>query len=162
MQVTDEQRRELVRLIQKEGYSIAKASKATNIPYDNAKAINRTYQRERRINKINYQQRYLNSKQRLAGKKLHKSASEDQSQDSLQNIGLLLSSSSPASSNNPSDHSHTSSDEYIPSRRLSKRPPVRTKNSTHLKAPDKLTPEKVEKPHQLAQTDHESLQSSET
>jgi hypothetical protein len=32
----------------------AKASKATDIPYDNAKAINRTYQREKRINKINY------------------------------------------------------------------------------------------------------------
>jgi hypothetical protein len=41
-------------LIHKEGYSIAKASKATDIPYDNAKAINRTYQREKRINKINY------------------------------------------------------------------------------------------------------------
>ena len=54
VQVTDEQRRELVRLIHKEGYSIAKASKTTEIPYDNAKAINRTYQREKRINKINY------------------------------------------------------------------------------------------------------------
>lgn len=64
MQVTDEQRRELVRLIHDENYSIARASKATQIPYDNAKAINRTYLRESRIKKINYQQRYLNSKAR--------------------------------------------------------------------------------------------------
>jgi molybdenum-dependent DNA-binding transcriptional regulator ModE len=64
VQVTDEQRRELVRLIHDENYSIARASKATGIPYDNAKAINRTYLRESRIKKINYQQRYLNSKAR--------------------------------------------------------------------------------------------------
>lgn len=41
-----------------EGCSIAKASKVTGIPYDNAKAINRTYLRERRIHKINYRLRY--------------------------------------------------------------------------------------------------------
>jgi hypothetical protein len=41
-------------LIHHEGHSIAKASKVTNIPYDNAKAINRTYMREKRIHKINY------------------------------------------------------------------------------------------------------------
>ena len=64
VQVTDEQRRELVRLIHDENYSIARASKATGIPYDNAKAINRTYLRESRIKKINYQQRYLKSKAR--------------------------------------------------------------------------------------------------
>ena len=46
VQVTDEQRSELVRLIHNDGFSIAKASKTTNIPYDNAKAINRTYLRE--------------------------------------------------------------------------------------------------------------------
>lgn len=58
VQVTDSQRRELVRLIHDEGCSIAKASKVTGIPYDNAKAINRTYLREKRIHKINYRLRY--------------------------------------------------------------------------------------------------------
>jgi molybdenum-dependent DNA-binding transcriptional regulator ModE len=54
VQVTDQQRHELIRLIHQESHSIAKASKATGIPYDNAKAINRTYLRERRVHKINY------------------------------------------------------------------------------------------------------------
>jgi molybdenum-dependent DNA-binding transcriptional regulator ModE len=58
VQVTDTQRLELIRLIHQEAYSIAKASKATGIPYDNAKAINRTYLKERRVNKINYRIRY--------------------------------------------------------------------------------------------------------
>lgn len=58
VQVTDRQRIELIRLIHSENYSIAKAAKATEIPYDNAKAINRTYLRERRVNKINYRIRY--------------------------------------------------------------------------------------------------------
>lgn len=58
IQVTDEQRNELVKLIHKEKFSIAKASKATNIPYDNAKAINRTYMKEERVKKINYSERY--------------------------------------------------------------------------------------------------------
>ena len=53
MQVTDEQRGELVRLIHEKGFSIARASKDTQIPYDNAKAINRTYMREKRVHKIN-------------------------------------------------------------------------------------------------------------
>jgi molybdenum-dependent DNA-binding transcriptional regulator ModE len=53
VQVTDEQRRELVRLIHDQGFSIAKASEDTQIPYDNAKAINRTYLREKRVHKIN-------------------------------------------------------------------------------------------------------------
>ena len=55
MQVTDEMRKELVRLIHEESYTIARASKATQIPYDNAKAINRTYIRESRTKKVNYQ-----------------------------------------------------------------------------------------------------------
>ena len=54
IQVTDQQRGELVRLIHEQKYSIARAAKATNIPYDNAKAINRTYLKEERISKINY------------------------------------------------------------------------------------------------------------
>lgn len=45
-------------LIHNQNYSIARASKATGIPYDNAKAINRTYTREQRVQKINYKQRY--------------------------------------------------------------------------------------------------------
>ena len=58
VQVTDQQRSQLVKLIHEHKYSIAKASKLTNIPYDNAKAINRTYTREQRVKKINYKQRY--------------------------------------------------------------------------------------------------------
>ena len=69
VQVTDEQRRELVRLIHEHNYSIAKASKATDVPYDNAKAINRTYIRENRVKKINYQQRYQKAKLNLSRKK---------------------------------------------------------------------------------------------
>jgi len=46
VQVTDSQRQRLVELIHSQNYSIAKASKEANIPYDNAKAINRTYTRE--------------------------------------------------------------------------------------------------------------------
>ena len=47
-------RKELVRLIHDESYTIARASKATQIAYDNAKAINRTYLRESRTKKVNY------------------------------------------------------------------------------------------------------------
>jgi molybdenum-dependent DNA-binding transcriptional regulator ModE len=54
VQVTDEQRRNLVHLIHNEGHSIASAAKAVDVPYDNAKAINRTFLKEKRINKINY------------------------------------------------------------------------------------------------------------
>jgi molybdenum-dependent DNA-binding transcriptional regulator ModE len=43
VQVTDDQRRDLVRMIHNEGLSIASAAKIADIPYDNAKAINRTY-----------------------------------------------------------------------------------------------------------------------
>jgi molybdenum-dependent DNA-binding transcriptional regulator ModE len=46
VQVTDSQRLHLIRLIHQEHQSIAKASKASGIPYDNAKAINRTYIKE--------------------------------------------------------------------------------------------------------------------
>lgn len=38
--VTDEQRKELVRLIHEENYSIKQAGLATGIPYPNAKAVN--------------------------------------------------------------------------------------------------------------------------
>lgn len=54
MQVTDDQRRDLVRLIHNDGHSIASAAKIIDVPYDNAKAINRTFLKEKRVNKINY------------------------------------------------------------------------------------------------------------
>ncbi len=54
VQVTDEQRRNLVRMIHNDGKSIASAAKIADIPYDNAKAINRTYLKEKRVHKINY------------------------------------------------------------------------------------------------------------
>jgi molybdenum-dependent DNA-binding transcriptional regulator ModE len=54
VQVTDDQRRDLVRMIHNEGHSIASAAKIADIPYDNAKAINRTYLKEKRVHKINY------------------------------------------------------------------------------------------------------------
>lgn len=56
--MTDKQRKDLVNLINNKNYSIAKAAKETDIPYDNAKAINRTYTKEKRIQKINYKERY--------------------------------------------------------------------------------------------------------
>ena len=49
VQVTDAQRLDLIRMIHQEHSSIARASKLTGIPYDNAKAINRTYLREKRV-----------------------------------------------------------------------------------------------------------------
>ncbi len=54
VQVTDDQRRDLVRLIHNDGHSIASAAKIIDVPYDNAKAINRTFLKEKRVNKINY------------------------------------------------------------------------------------------------------------
>lgn len=64
VQVTDKQRHDLVHLINDRKFSIAKASKQTGIPYDNAKAVNRTYLKEGRVRKIDYQERYQNSKER--------------------------------------------------------------------------------------------------
>ena len=52
--MTDDQRKDLVRMIHNEGHSIASAAKIADIPYDNAKAINRTYLKEKRVHKINY------------------------------------------------------------------------------------------------------------
>ena len=40
---TNEQRRELIRLIKEEKMSIIKASKIVGLPYANAKSINSTY-----------------------------------------------------------------------------------------------------------------------
>ena len=38
--VTDEQRRELIRLIYEQNYTIKQAGQAVGIPYPNAKAVN--------------------------------------------------------------------------------------------------------------------------
>jgi len=54
----------LVKLIHQDNFSIAKAAKVTNIPYDNAKAINRTYVREQRVSKIDYKERYQTRRNR--------------------------------------------------------------------------------------------------
>ena len=40
VQVTNDQRKELIRLIYQEGMTIKKASKETGIPYPNAKSVN--------------------------------------------------------------------------------------------------------------------------
>lgn len=67
--MTDKQRKDLVYLINHQNYSIAKAAKETDIPYDNAKAINRTYTKEKRIQKINYKERYQTRRDNFAKKK---------------------------------------------------------------------------------------------
>lgn len=41
--LTDEERKNMVLLIYKEGYTIKDASRKLNIPYPNAKAVNQTY-----------------------------------------------------------------------------------------------------------------------
>lgn len=64
IQVSDEQRRLLVHLIQRNNYSISQASKAVDVPYDNAKAINRTFLKENRTRKIDYHERQQKTKHR--------------------------------------------------------------------------------------------------
>ena len=81
VQVTDQQRMDLIRLIHQESYSIAKASKVTGIPYDNAKAINRTYLREKRVHKINYRLRYQ--------KKSHFKDNREQNDERVSNQGPI-------------------------------------------------------------------------
>lgn len=51
VQVTNDQRKELIRLIYQEGMTIKKASKQTGIPYPNAKSVNQIYLQEKRIAK---------------------------------------------------------------------------------------------------------------
>eukprot|EP00347_Sterkiella_histriomuscorum_P015791 403355668 len=62
IQINDEQRRQFLRLVHQEGFSISKASKLASIPYDNAKVINRIYLREQRVNKINFRHRHRSPK----------------------------------------------------------------------------------------------------
>ncbi len=50
-QVSNEARKELIRLIYEENQSIVRAAEATGIYYPTAKAINKVYKRESRVQK---------------------------------------------------------------------------------------------------------------
>lgn len=50
-QVSNEARKELIRLIYEEHYTIVKAAEETGIYYPTAKAINKVYKREQRVQK---------------------------------------------------------------------------------------------------------------
>ncbi len=56
-QVSNEARKELIRLIYEEGYSIVKAAEAAGIYYPTAKAINKVYKRESRVQKRQFRYR---------------------------------------------------------------------------------------------------------
>ena len=56
-QVSNDARKELVRLIYEENYSIVKAAEATGIYYPTAKAINKVYKRENRVQKRSFRYR---------------------------------------------------------------------------------------------------------
>ena len=56
--VSDSKRRELIRLVKDEGYSIVKAAKALDIKYDNAKFIMRTFRLQKRTHKISHIDRF--------------------------------------------------------------------------------------------------------
>ena len=49
VKIANDKRRELLRLIYEENYTIANAARMTGIDYNNAKNINRTYTLENRI-----------------------------------------------------------------------------------------------------------------
>lgn len=56
-QVNNENRKELIRLIYEENYSIAKAAVEVGIYYPTAKAINKVFKREKRVQKRNFRYR---------------------------------------------------------------------------------------------------------
>lgn len=56
-QVSNEARKELIRLIYEESYSIVKAADAAGIYYPTAKAINKVYKRESRVQKRQFRYR---------------------------------------------------------------------------------------------------------
>ena len=58
--VSDQQRKELIRLIYQEKLSIKKAGIAVGIPYPNAKAVNQTYLQENRTSKKRFRFRLKN------------------------------------------------------------------------------------------------------
>jgi hypothetical protein len=47
--VSNEQRKELIRLIHELGHSISKAAEMTGVYYPTAKAINKVYKKEKRV-----------------------------------------------------------------------------------------------------------------
>jgi len=55
--LTDEERKNLVILIHRDGYTIKDASRKLNIPYPNAKAVNQTFILENRTAKKNFRYR---------------------------------------------------------------------------------------------------------
>lgn len=55
--VSNEARKELVRLISEEGYSIIRAAEATGIYYPTAKAINKVFKQESRVQKRTFRYR---------------------------------------------------------------------------------------------------------
>jgi hypothetical protein len=56
-QVSNDARRELIKLIYEDGLSIVKAAEATGIYYPTAKAINKVYKREARVQKRSFRYR---------------------------------------------------------------------------------------------------------
>lgn len=62
-QVTNEQRKELIKLIYDQGYTIAKAALQTGVYYPTAKAINKVFKKESRVQKRNF--RYRTKKEDL-------------------------------------------------------------------------------------------------
>lgn len=58
--VTDEQRRNLIKLIYEKSYTIKQAGLEVGIPYPNAKAVNQTYLLEKRTTKKTYRFRLKN------------------------------------------------------------------------------------------------------
>lgn len=55
--VTNDQRKELIRLIHELGHSISKAAELTGVYYPTAKAINKVYKKENRVQKRNFRYR---------------------------------------------------------------------------------------------------------
>eukprot|EP00347_Sterkiella_histriomuscorum_P003494 403364084 len=58
--VTDEQRRDLIKLIYEQNYTIKRAGAEVGIPYPNAKAVNQTYLLEKRTTKKTFRFRLKN------------------------------------------------------------------------------------------------------
>jgi hypothetical protein len=56
-QVSNDKRKELIRLIHEQNYTIVKAAEATDIYYPTAKAINKVYKREMRVQKRSFRYR---------------------------------------------------------------------------------------------------------
>ena len=55
--MSNDDRKELIRLIYEEGYSIVRAAEATGIYYPTAKAINKVFKQEKRVIKRSFRYR---------------------------------------------------------------------------------------------------------